>query len=117
MTKKDIVRTVSERLDLSQPRAHDVVQTTFEALVETLVREGRVELRNFGVFQIKRRQARMARNPRTGEQVAVGPRSVVTFRAGKELEARVSDFDPGETPIAPTSSGSQTSRSDGPGDS
>ncbi|NBV46868.1 MAG: integration host factor subunit beta, partial [Planctomycetia bacterium] len=79
MTKKDIVRTIAEQLDLPQLRTRLLVQRTFDALIEALVREGRVELRNFGVFQIKQREARMARNPRTGEQVPVLAKSVVIF--------------------------------------
>ncbi|RLS97303.1 MAG: integration host factor subunit beta, partial [Planctomycetota bacterium] len=55
MTKKDIVRTISEHIDLSQLKTKELVQKTFDALIETLVRDGRVELRNFGVFQIKKR--------------------------------------------------------------
>ncbi len=93
MTKKDIVRTIAEQLDLPQLRTRQLVQRTFDALIETLVREKRVELRNFGVFQIKRREARMARNPRTGEQVTVPAKSVVTFKPGKEMEARVQQLD------------------------
>lgn len=89
MTKKDIVRTISEQIDLPQLRTKELVQRTFDALVEALVREGRIELRNFGVFQIKKREARMARNPRTGEQVPVEEKFVVTFKPGKEMEARV----------------------------
>lgn len=92
MTKKDIVRTISEQLDLPQLRTKELVQRTFDALVESLVREGRIELRNFGVFQIKKREARMARNPRTGEQVPVQAKFVVTFKPGKEMEARVRDI-------------------------
>ncbi len=92
MTKKDIVRTISEQLDLPQLRTKELVQKTFDALVESLVREGRIELRNFGVFQIKKREARMARNPRTGEQVPVQAKFVVTFKPGKEMEARVRDI-------------------------
>ena len=93
MTKKDIVRTIAEQLDLPQLRTGELVQRTFDALIEALVREGRVELRNFGVFQIKRREARTARNPKTGEQVAVPAKSVVTFKPGKEMEARVRELD------------------------
>ena len=63
MTKKDIVRTIAEEIDLPQFRTRVLVQRTFEALIEALVRDGRVELRNFGVFQIKQREARLARNP------------------------------------------------------
>jgi nucleoid DNA-binding protein len=94
MTKKDIVRTISEQIDLPQLRTKELVQRTFDALIEALVRDGRIELRNFGVFQIKRRDARMARNPRTGDRVPVQAKSVVTFKPGKEMEARVQDYDP-----------------------
>lgn len=92
MTKKDIVRTIAEQIDLPQLRTRELVQQTFDALVETLVREGRIELRNFGVFQIKKREARMARNPRTGAQVPVQAKFVVTFKPGKEMEARVREI-------------------------
>ena len=93
MTKKDIVRTIAEQIDLPQLRTKELVQRTFDALIEALVREGRIELRNFGVFQIKKREARMARNPRTGEKVPVQAKSVVTFKPGKEMEARVRELD------------------------
>ncbi len=92
MTKKDIVNNISEQIGLPRLRTKELVQTTFDALVETLVRDGRVELRNFGVFQIRRREPRMARNPRTGEKVPVEARNVVIFKAGKEMEAKVRSF-------------------------
>lgn len=105
MTKKDIVRTIADQLDLPQLRTRQLVQRTFDAIIETLVREERVELRNFGIFQIKKREERTARNPRTGEQVVVPAKSVVTFKPGKEMEARVRELDraagtPG-IPVAP----------------
>ncbi|MBM4011384.1 MAG: integration host factor subunit beta [Planctomycetes bacterium] len=93
MTKKDIVRTIADQLELPQLRTKELVQRTLDALIDTLVREGRIELRNFGVFQIKRREARVARNPRTGERVPVQAKSVVTFKPGKEMEARVRELD------------------------
>jgi len=93
VTKKDIVRTIAEQIDLPQLRTRKLVQRTFDALIDALVREGRIELRNFGVFQIKKREAREARNPRTGEKVTVEAKSVVTFKPGKEMEARVRQFD------------------------
>lgn len=89
MTKKDIVRTIAEKIDLPQLRTKKLVQSTFDALIEVLVKDGRIELRNFGVFQIKERESRLARNPRTGEKVMVQAKSVVTFKPGKEMEARV----------------------------
>lgn len=89
MTKKEIVKQISERANLTQLKTKEIVQWTFDAIVETLLEEGRIELRNFGVFEVKRRKARKARNPRTGEKVDVEPKNVVTFQPGKEMEERV----------------------------
>lgn len=89
MTKKEIVKTISEEIGLTQLKTKKIVQKTFDAIVETLVEEGRIELRNFGVFEVKRRAARKARNPRTGDRVDVPEKSVVTFKPGKEMEERV----------------------------
>jgi nucleoid DNA-binding protein len=89
VTKKEIVRTISEELGLTQLRTKEIVQKTFDAIVETLVEEGRIELRNFGVFEVKKRAARKARNPRTGDRVHVPEKYVVTFKPGKEMEERV----------------------------
>ncbi len=93
MTKKDIVRTISEEVGLTQQQTKEIVQKTFDAIVDCLVREGRIELRNFGVFEVKPRAARKARNPRTGEQVEVPSKHVVTFKPGKYMEAKVRDLD------------------------
>jgi integration host factor subunit beta len=94
VTKKDIVRTISEEIGLTQQQTKQIVQKTFDAIIECLVKERRIELRNFGVFEVKQRAARMARNPRTGKQVEVPQKFVVTFKPGKEMEARVEDIDP-----------------------
>ena len=67
MTKKEIVRTISEEIGLTQLQTKEIVQKTFDAIVEALVAERRIELRNFGVFEVKRRAPRKARNPRTGD--------------------------------------------------
>ena len=89
MTKKDIVRKIAEQLDLTQLQTKEVVQLTFDAIIDTLVSEGRIELRNFGVFEVRQREARKARNPKTEETVYVGPKLVVVFQPGKEMEERV----------------------------
>ena len=96
MTKKDIVRTISEEVGLTQQQTKEIVQKTFDAIIESLVRERRIELRNFGVFEVKPRAARKARNPRTGEQVDVPRKHVVTFKPGKYMEAKVRDLDESE---------------------
>jgi len=89
VTKKEIVKAISEEIGLTQLQTKDIVQKTFDAIVDTLVREKRIELRNFGVFEVKKRAARKARNPRTGERVDVAEKYVVTFKPGKEMEERV----------------------------
>lgn len=93
MTKKDIVRWVSDRSELPQHSVKDIVHKTFEAIVDVLAKEGRLELRNFGVFQIKPRAARKARNPRTGRQVEVPERFVVVFKPGREMEQRTFEIE------------------------
>ena len=88
MTKKEIVKTISEECGLTQLKTKEVVQKTFEAIIATLVGDSRhrIELRNFGVFEVKKRAARKARNPRTGDKVFVPEKFVVTFKPGKEME-------------------------------
>lgn len=93
MTKKEIVKSISDKTGLTQLQIKEIVQLTFDGIIETLLDERRVELRNFGVFQVKSRKARKARNPRTGLQVDVPEKFVVTFKPGKEMEARVQELE------------------------
>ena len=93
MTKKEIVKTISDEIGLTQLKTKEIVQKTFDAIVDTLVEDKRIELRNFGVFEVKRRAARKARNPRTGEKVSVPEKFVVTFKPGKEMEERVRELE------------------------
>jgi nucleoid DNA-binding protein len=118
VTKKEIVKQISEELGLTQLKTKEIVQKTFNAIVDTLLREKRIELRNFGVFEVKRRKARKARNPRTGEKVDVEPKNVVTFKPGKEMEERVRQMDlvPEElTSAAATNMGEQANGQDAEG--
>ena len=94
MTKKEIVRKISEDIGLTQLKTKDIVQRTLDAIIHTLVTEGRIELRNFGVFEVKRRAPRKARNPRTGDKVFVPSKNVVTFKPGKEMEELVRKMNP-----------------------
>jgi integration host factor subunit beta len=93
VTKKEIVRTISEEIGLTQLQTKEIVQKTFDAIVKALVAERRIELRNFGVFEVKRRAPRKARNPRTGDKVFVPEKFVVTFKPGKEMEERVKELE------------------------
>ncbi|MDA7980829.1 MAG: integration host factor subunit beta [Pirellulales bacterium] len=93
MTKKEIVKQISEEIELTQLKTKEIVQKTFDAIIDALVEEGRIELRNFGVFAVKRRKARKARNPRTGDKVDVPEKFVVTFKPGKEMEEKVREME------------------------
>lgn len=89
MTKKEIVRSISEETGLTQAVVKEIVQKTFDSILDALAAGERVELRNFGVFLTKTRGPRKARNMNTGEPVAVPERTVVQFRPSKEMERRV----------------------------
>ena len=89
MTKKDLARTIADDLGITQAQAREIVQKVFDGIIETLVQEGRIEFRNFGVFEVRRRRAKQARNPRTGARVAVPARVVVSFKPGLEMQERV----------------------------
>ena len=98
MTKRNIVRTISEELGRTQRQAQQIVLKTFDSIVNILVAEGRVELRNFGVFEVRWRKPRNARNPRTGEKVSVPERCTVTFKPGQTMEHRVEEEGQGHEP-------------------
>jgi nucleoid DNA-binding protein len=87
--KRGIIEAIAEELGLPRPQVREVVQQTLDGVVATLVEDGRVELRNFGVFAVQRRKPRQARNPRTGERVMVPERLVVVFKAGRVVQERV----------------------------
>ena len=89
MTKKDIVLKITDLTGIKQVDVKKVVQKTFDVVIESLIRNEKVELRNFGVFKIKERRARFGRNPRTGESVPVPPRKVVVFKPGLEMKQRI----------------------------
>ena len=88
MTKKEIVKRISDSTDeLTQLKAKEIVQKTLDTIIDALTEEPhRIELRNFGVFEVRRRKPRVARNPKTNAKVQVPAKNVVTFKPGKEME-------------------------------
>ena len=89
MTKKDIIMKVSEDTGLKQVDVKEVVQRTFDMIIESLERNDKVELRNFGIFKVKTRKGRMGRNPRTGESVSIPDKKVVSFKSGMKMKLDV----------------------------
>jgi len=89
MRKRDIVLKISQDTGIKQVVVKDVVQRTFDTLFEALQSGKRIELRNFGVFQVKMRKKRIGRNPKTGEVVPVPERRTVVFKPGLEMKKNI----------------------------
>ena len=89
MTKKEMAQAIAEATNLPQTLVMEIIQRVFDGIIDTLEKEGRIELRNFGVFEVKKRKPRKARNPRTGASVLVPAKLAVTFKPGREMEERV----------------------------
>jgi nucleoid DNA-binding protein len=102
LTKRELVMRISEETGLIQTQVFDVVQKTLDQISEALAKGGKVELRNFGVFEVKVRKARVGRNPRNpAKDVPIPARSMVKFKAGKEMKATVLKLTPPPTKKAP----------------
>lgn len=89
MTKKEIAKAIAEQSGLSVLETQEVVQKTMNAIIAALLVDRRIELRGFGVFEVRKRAARNARNPRTGEKILVPETLVVTFKPGNEMVERL----------------------------
>ena len=90
LTKRDLVVRISEETQLKQQQVLDVIQKTLDHISAALAKGDKVELRNFGVFEVKIRKARIGRNPNSpATDVPIPERSVVKFKAGKEMRAEV----------------------------
>ncbi len=86
ITKKDLVLRVAEKSGLKQAVVRDTVQSFIDEIIKELVAGNRLELRDFGVFEVRSRQPRQARNPKTGVQVQVPSKRVVTIKPGKKMK-------------------------------
>lgn len=91
MTKKDIVAKISEDTNLKQVDVKEVVQRTFDMIIDSLSKGDKVELRNFGIFKVKTRKGRVGRNPRTGDSVSIPDKKVVSFKAGMKMKLDVEE--------------------------
>lgn len=90
MTKRELVIRVANKLGMTQSDVAKIIEGAFDAISRSLAKGERWELRDFGVFEVKTRASRIGRNPRTGDQVPVPERRVVTFRPGKKMKELVS---------------------------
>ena len=94
MTKSELIlKITSKNSYLYHKDVYKIIDTLFNCVTKALKDGDRVELRGFGTFTTKLRNARIGRNPKTGEDVTISARRVVTFRAGNKLRKKIASFD------------------------
>lgn len=89
LTKAEIAEHLFEKVGLNKVDAKDLVEDFFEKVRETLEKGEQVKLSGFGNFELREKKSRPGRNPKTGEDIPISARRVVTFRPGQKLKARV----------------------------
>ena len=87
MIKLDIINEVVSRAGITKTKAEMAVETVFDSMKKALAKSDRIELRGFGVFNVKPRKTGIGRNPRTGQEVNIPPGKAVRFKPGKELQS------------------------------
>lgn len=92
LTKAEMAEQLFERVGLNKREAKEFVDTFFEAVSEALERGDQVKLSGFGNFGLRKKNQRPGRNPKTGQEIPISARRVVTFRAGQKLKARVEAY-------------------------
>ncbi|MGQ9634781.1 MAG: HU family DNA-binding protein [Bryobacteraceae bacterium] len=107
MTKADLIDEVSRLVDLTRKESEVIVEVIFDSIVKSLRNGDKIEIRGFGSFRTRERQARIGRNPKTGERVEVPPKRIPYFKPSKELKdlvnaeaPAVATADPGQAPPA-----------------
>jgi len=93
MTKKEFAKTIADELGLPQQLVKTIVQRVLDSIAETLATDGVVELRKFGVFKLKIRRSRKVRNPQTGEEFIAPDKTLIQFKPGSSMIAKVDEFE------------------------
>ena len=89
MTKSELILSIADRLKLPTGKAEVIVNTVFDSMTAALVRGDRIEIRDFGVFEVRNYDGYEGRNPKTGATVNVAPKKLPFFKVGKHLQQRV----------------------------
>jgi integration host factor subunit beta len=104
MTKADLVEEVAKVTELTRKDSEVIVDTMFESVIKALKTGDKLEVRGFGSFRVRQRNARVGRNPKTGEKVEVPAKRVPYFKPSKELKDLIND-DGASAPVPPANSG------------
>ena len=96
LTKADLAEMLFEELGLNKREAREIVEMFYVEISEALEKNDNVKISGFGNFELKNKKSRPGRNPKTGEEVDISARRVVTFKPGQKLRARVDTYAGGE---------------------
>ena len=91
MTKADIVARIAQTTGMTKADTSEVLDALLEAISAAMGRGEKIEMRGFGIFKVENRKARVARNPKTGEEIRIPPRAVPVFKPSDHLKDRVQD--------------------------
>lgn len=92
LTKADIAENLVDSMGMSKKDAKDLVESFFDTVRETLVDREQVKLSGFGNFEVREKSQRPGRNPKTGEEIPITARTVVTFKPGQKLKSKVESY-------------------------
>ncbi|KJZ07228.1 integration host factor subunit alpha [Marinomonas sp. SBI22] len=92
LTKADIAENLVDEVGLSKKDSKDLVESFFDVVRETLIQGEQVKLSGFGNFEVREKSQRPGRNPKTGEEIPITARTVVTFRPGQKLKSKVENY-------------------------
>lgn len=91
ITKRDLVQLIAEKTNVQQQKAKEVIQTFLDEIISELANGNRLEFRDFGVFEPRKKAPRLARNPRTGEKIQVPQKVTVKFKAGRMMKEKLQE--------------------------
>ena len=91
MNKSDLIQILSQKEDLTERMATDIVDLIFDGFSDELKTGGRIEIRGFGTFVVREYKTYMGRNPKTGSRIEVAPKKLPFFKVGKELKKSVNE--------------------------
>jgi len=93
MTKADIVDAIFEKVGLSKKEAQDIIEILFDTIKHTFAEGESVKISGFGTFNVRKKVSRRGRNPKTGEDLEITPRRVITFRVSNQLKEQIEKLD------------------------
>jgi len=87
MTKADLIEQIFEKIGLSKKESQEIIEILFDTMKQTFIEGESVKIAGFGTFNIRQKMSRRGRNPKTGEEVEITPRRVITFRISNHLKS------------------------------